>query len=188
MQLARFYTQQGDNNVIGTVWQRILVEKNTNYILKFYVFASSANQAWYNGIRPCVEVQITANQGYYANTTDEVVAKVKREYVTQDYGKWNEVTLEFNSGDHTELYLQFETPSLPGPSAMNDTYPRFSIDNVIIEATVNGDINGDGSTDDADLLMLKQILLGIDLDASKADVNNDTNIDICDLVTLKKLL
>lgn len=53
-----------------------------------------------------------------------------------------------------------------------------------------GDFNFDGRTDDADLLMLRKYLLGLDnnFNTEIADLNNDGEINIADLVGLKEYI
>ena len=60
----------------------------------------------------------------------------------------------------------------------------------LIVSEIIGDVNGDGTVDTNDLVVLRKILLEITgLNNLKAtDLNGDGKIDIRDMVKLKKLL
>ena len=63
---------------------------------------------------------------------------------------------------------------------------------ITLPASEPGDIDGDGSIDAADLMLLRKYLVGLTIesrfDDSAADLNGDGKIDILDLVRLRKLL
>ena len=63
---------------------------------------------------------------------------------------------------------------------------------ITLPASEPGDIDGDGSIDAADLMLLRKYLVGLTIegrfDGTAADLNGDGSIDILDLVRLRKLL
>lgn len=63
---------------------------------------------------------------------------------------------------------------------------------ITLPASEPGDIDGDGSIDAADLMLLRKYLVGLTIegrfDGTAADLNGDGKIDILDLVRLRKLL
>lgn len=63
---------------------------------------------------------------------------------------------------------------------------------ITLLASEPGDIDGDGSIDAADLMLLRKYLVGLTIegrfDGTAADLNGDGSVDILDLVRLRKLL
>ena len=143
----------------------IKVEPNTDYVLT----------GWFKN---------NTNLGFCVKKGDDS-GDIKSFLPSETYGDWTKVSLEFNSGDQSEicvLLMSWEN----GGSAI--------IDNVTLTkaepAVVSGDANGDGSINNRDLGLLQQYLndyeVEISLDA--CDVNGDGNVNNRDLGLLQQYL
>lgn len=120
--------------------------------------------------------------------------------------------LDASSEDYTivPIYEDFNTTGLTNADIDTfnmDPHPNIEGHKVIAEAVIKnlktspaeigqsdsfGDVNGDGSTDALDILLLKQHILGkVSKDTTSnlnLDVNEDSYINILDILALKKIL
>ena len=101
---------------------------------------------------------------------------------------WEEMTIPFTCSGEEQINIMFGLNTTASQGAANNT--RLYIDNIRLwqqkkDLPVPGDVNGDGTTDLTDAIMIVYHSLGQQQDGfneAAADVNGDGNIDLTDAI------
>ena len=186
LRLAKFRSNQCE----VYVFQELTVKPNTEYGVSFYAKG--------NNYSVCQIVNEPGFQyGDSVNTTpvNSCIARADKDGTGQfgnTESKWSKVTLKFNSGDNTKLYIQFDFSAANAWDGYiyNNFTPTdyMTIDDVSVFTL--GDLNSDGDVDLKDLIKMKKYLAKSDNDVSFTDADIDLNgkIDAEDLPLIRKML
>ena len=170
------------------VYQKISVKPNTDYFVKFYARG--------NKLATC---QIVSTLGFEyisgkINTApvNSFIASVQNGTFGKTNSQWKEISFKFNSGNNSELYIQFDSLSEDPWNISN--WQSFAPADIMLIDDVNiallGDSNDDCIITLMDLIRLKRYLAERvnNIFFEGADVDTNGKLDVYDLVLIRKKL